>query len=66
MNFIKSSKFGFDRKYFIKNKNLINNLQEESIKNYITHCKAQIEKFYELKNEKEILDEIINIILNKR
>ena len=56
MNFIKSSKFGFDRKYFIKHKNLINNLQEESIKNYITHCKAQIEKFYELKNEKEILD----------
>ena len=42
----------------LNNKNLVNYLQEELIKNCIIYCKQQIEKFYELKKDKEILDEM--------
>ena len=43
----------------LQNKNLINNFEEEKIKNLLIYCKNQIEEFYSLKNDKVILEEML-------
>ena len=44
---------------FMNNKDLMNNIEEEKIKNLIIYCKNQIDEFYSFKNDKNILDELI-------
>ena len=41
----------------IQNKDLLNNFEDEKIKNLVIYCKNQIEDFYSLKSDKIILDE---------
>ena len=43
----------------LQNKNLIDNFEEEKIKNLVIYCKNQIEEFYSLKNDKAILEEML-------
>ena len=49
-----------------QNKNLMNTLEEEKIKNLITYIKNQIDEFYSLKNDKNILDEMIKHNIKKK
>ena len=44
---------------FLNNKSLIKNIEEEKLKNLIIYCKNQIEEIYTIKNDKNILDELV-------
>ena len=51
---------------FLKNKNLINNIEEEKIKNLIIYCKNQLEEIYLIKKDKIILEELFNHNIKKK
>ena len=49
-----------------QNKNVINNLEEEKIKNLVIYCRNQIDEIYSLKNDKIILDEMAKHNIKKK
>ena len=51
---------------FLKNKNLINNIEEEKIKNLVIYCKNQLEEIYSIKKDKIILEELYNHNIKKK
>ena len=51
---------------FLKNKNLINNIEEEKLKNLVIYCKNQLEEIYSIKKNKIILVELFNHNIKKK